>query len=177
MPDAVMTTGLTVLYAEDDTNDAFFMRHAFGKLSEAVTLQIVSNGRDVLHYLNCEGEYGDRSRYPVPSLLLLDVKMPVLSGLEVLAEVRSHPEFAAMPVLMFSSSAQESDVAHSRRLRANAYFVKPANATQLHLVMQEVLKVIAAGLPAYGLFPIKENLLGEKDRKETSGGERNPRLE
>ncbi len=158
MPDSP-ATDRTVLYAEDDPNDAFFMRHAFTKLNGAVTLNIVSHGRAAIDYLSGAGEYGDRSRYPLPMLLLLDVKMPERSGLEVLSWVRSRPEFTALPVLMFTSSSQQTDIASSRSLGANAYLVKPSNAANLYLLMQDILKVLATGLPGHGRFPIKENLL------------------
>ncbi len=152
----------TVLYAEDDPNDAFFMGRAFEKLGAGVGLKVVSNGREAIDYLSGVDEYADRARYPLPTLLLLDVKMPQLSGLEVLAWARARTEFAALPVLMFTSSAQKSDVDRSRDLGANGYLVKPSNSTHLHLLIQDILKVVADGLPADGRLPIKENLIGQE---------------
>jgi CheY-like chemotaxis protein len=148
-----------VLYAEDDPNDAFFMRRAFSKLNEHVVLSLVSHGQEAIDYLSGAREFADRSRYPLPMLLLLDIKMPERSGLEVLAWLRSRPEFALLPALMFTSSTQETDVDLSRRLGANAYLVKPSNAADLSVLMHEILTLSATGLPANGYFSLKENQL------------------
>lgn len=157
MPDP-LAPSRTVLYAEDDADDAFFMRRAFVKMDAAVALQIVPHGQAAIDYLLGAGDYADRDRHPLPMLLLLDVKMPERSGLEVLSWVRAQAEFAALPVVMFTSSAQETDIDRSRQLGANAYLVKPSNATGLHVLMKAVLDAFDAD-PTARDFPIKENLL------------------
>ena len=128
-----------VLYAEDDENDAFFMQRAFAKLHQADALRIVPNGRQAVAYLNAEEPYADRNKYPLPDILLLDVKMPELSGLEVLAWARAQPRFSRQIIVMFTSSTQESDVERSRALGANAYLVKPSNADNLAVVVESIV--------------------------------------
>src|SRR4051812_43180666 len=100
-----------VLYAEDDENDAFFMERAFAKLKSPATLRIMPNGRAVIEYLSGEGGFSDRKKYPLPALIILDIKMPLMSGLEVLEALRSEPALRALPVIMFTSSTQDSDIA------------------------------------------------------------------
>ena len=84
-----MTTA--VLYAEDDENDVFFMERAFSKLQLRDALRVVPNGRAALEYLSGAGVFADRTKHPLPELLLLDVKMPEMSGLEVLKWARARP--------------------------------------------------------------------------------------
>ena len=138
-----MSASPIVLYAEDDDNDAYFMRRAFAKLGRENSLQTVRHGGLAIDYLLGEGAYADRARHPLPDLLLLDVKMPEMSGLEVLAWVRARAAFNALPVVMFSSSTQASDVAYSRAHGADAYLVKPSNSNQLHLLMEKLFAAVA----------------------------------
>lgn len=142
-----MAENTLLLYAEDDENDAFFMRRAFTRLNRADALRIVENGRRVIDYLTGRAEFADRGKYPLPTLLMLDVKMPEMSGLDVLRWVRTNPSFARLPVVMFTSSTQDSDVTFSRTHGANAYLVKPANANMLAVLIEELLAA-AARLPS-----------------------------
>jgi len=131
-----------VLYGEDDANDAFFMERAFAKLGRREALRIVPNGGIAVQYLEGAGKFADRSQYPDPSLLLLDVKMPEVSGLEALAAVRRRVAFAAIPVAMFTSSTQATDIAFCRAHGANAYLVKPSNAAGLAPLVEGLLRAI-----------------------------------
>ncbi len=148
-----------VLYAEDDENDAFFMERAFARLHRRCALRIVPNGRHVIDYLAEAGAYRHRHRFPLPALLILDVKMPELTGLEVLHWVRrQEAPFASLPVVIFTSSTQEKDVARSREDRASAYLVKPSSADHLVLLVDELLNALP-GLPPGGLLPVQGNRL------------------
>lgn len=129
----------SVLYAEDDENDVFFMERAFAKLKIRRSLQVVPNGRAAVDYLAGTGEYVDRTRHPLPGLLLLDVKMPELSGLEVLRWARNRPEFQRLPIILFTSSTQRADVEFSRDQGASAYLVKPSNAEHLAALVTRLL--------------------------------------
>jgi DNA-binding response OmpR family regulator len=132
-------TGVTiVLYAEDDDNDAFFMQRAFAKNHCADRLRIVPNGRRAVDYLAGAGEFADRAKFPFPAIVLLDVKMPEMSGLEALAWIRAQREFDGVVVVMFTSSTHESDVKLSRTHGANGYFVKPSNAENLWRLIAEL---------------------------------------
>lgn len=141
-----------VLYAEDDENDAFFMERAFTRLKLRDALRIVPSGKDAIDYIAAQGRYADRERYPAPTMVILDVKMPELSGLEVLRWVRRQPDFARIPVIMFTSSTQDSDIAYSRDHGANAYLVKPSNAEHLALLIQDLLDAVSqVSLPGAAL--------------------------
>ena len=134
-----------VLYAEDDENDAFFMKRAFGKLKRSDALRVVRDGSEAVRYLRGEDKYSNRTLYPPVCALLLDMKMPGMSGLEVLTWVRTQSEFASLPVIMFTSSTQESDVELSRARGADAYLVKPSNSDHLAVLVSKILEAAMKG--------------------------------
>lgn len=147
----------TVLYAEDDENDAFFMRRAFTKMGGRHSLWIVSDGLRAVEYLSGEGEYADRSKFPFPISLLLDIKMPVMSGL--LKWVRGRPEFSALRVVMFTSSTQPADLAFCAAHGANAYLVKSSNADELSKLIPQLLPSVASGSLDGGRLAVPGNQL------------------
>lgn len=120
-----------VVYVEDDENDAFLFRHAWRKAGVPNPLTVFADGQRPIDYLSGAGEYADRSRHPLPELLLLDLNLPLRSGLDVLGWVRERRELAALPVVILSSSNQAKDVERASDLGATAYFVKPTNVVQL----------------------------------------------
>lgn len=152
-----MNSRTIVLYAEDDANDAFFMEVAFEDLKRADTLRIVRNGKKAVEYLTATGEFADRATFPLPDLLLLDVKMPAMSGLEVLAWVRTRPEFKALPVVIFSSSTQDSDIEFCRTHGANAYLVKPSNADNLAALVKKIDVALTEKTDAAGVLVVDGN--------------------
>lgn len=152
-----------VLYAEDDENDTFFMERAFAKMAARDSLRIVCNGQLVTEYLLGAGQFADRGKFPVPDLLLLDVKMPQMSGLEALQWIRQRQEFEGLPIVMLTSSTQESDVDFCVQKGANAYLVKPSRADQL---AELIPRVLAAASKAEGAqrLDVAGNLL--RSRRE-----------
>jgi CheY-like chemotaxis protein len=148
-----------VLYAEDDENDAFFMERAFAKNKSAERLRVVPNGQRAVDYLTGAGEFADRAKFPLPSLVLLDVKMPEMSGLEALASIRARREFDGMTVVMFTSSTHESDVERSRQQGANGYFVKPSNAENLWRLVTELQRASEVLLPGARFLAVEGNQL------------------
>ena len=114
-----------VLYVEDDPNDAFLLKHAFAKAEIPTRLQIVTDGQEAVDYLAGVGAFADRSRHPMPRLVLLDIKLPRKTGLEVLAWLRAQPHLRHLPVIMFTSSTFQTDIATANERGANAYVVKP----------------------------------------------------
>ncbi len=120
----------TILYAEDDENDVFLMERAFRK-ADFPGLRIVPNGQQAVDYLNGAAPYEDRAKHPAPSLVLLDINMPRLSGLEALAWIRAQAGYRTLPIVMFTSSTQEKDFRTAYSAGATAYVVKPSNAASL----------------------------------------------
>lgn len=116
---------ITVVIAEDDEDDIMLLENALEAVGCRHTVRIVRDGRELLDYLKGEGKYEDRQRYPFPSVLLLDIKMPRLSGLDVLRWLSKHPECSVMPTIVFSASEMEQDIKLAYELGASAYFVKP----------------------------------------------------
>ena len=125
----------TILLAEDDPNDVFFMQRALTKAGLNTPLHIVRNGQEALEYLGGLGKFGDRAEYPLPSLLLLDLKMPFVDGFEVLAWARSQPGLKQLPIVVLTSSAQDSDREKAAGLGASAYFVKPPTREMVEKIL------------------------------------------
>lgn len=120
-----------ILYADDEPDDVFFMRRAFEQAGVDQPLQIVHDGEEAIAYLSGQGGYAERSRYPLPALVLLDLNMPRSSGFDVLNWIRTTPAFADLPVLVMSSSRQESDIKCASLLGASGYLVKPGKPDEL----------------------------------------------
>lgn len=116
----------TVLYAEDDPNDITLMEMVVSRCGEDIRLRVVRDGSQAIAYLKGEGKFTDPGSAPRPSLILLDVKMPKVTGIEVLDWVRRQEGFSSVAVVMISSSMQEADVLRAYELGANAYIRKPS---------------------------------------------------
>lgn len=117
----------TILYAEDDSNDAFILRMALKRSGLGLTLFVIEDGQAAIDWLSGKGIYGDRGKYPLPDILMLDLKMPRKSGFDVLQFARATESFKNLPVIILSSSGEEKDIVNARRLGATTYFVKSAS--------------------------------------------------
>src|SRR6478736_75172 len=126
-----MSRNRTILVADDDQNDVFFLRRAFQKSGFAHLVMHVMDGQEAIDYLRGESDYSDRSRFPLPSLLLLDLKMPKVDGFDVLTWLKGRSELKEIPVVVLSSSSREDDIQRARSLGANDYLVKPSDFEQL----------------------------------------------
>lgn len=124
----------TILYVEDDTNDLFLLESAFRTEGANNLFRAARDGEEAIGYLEGKGLFADRTAYPLPMLVLLDLKMPKVDGLQVLRWVRTHREFKMLPVIMFSSSFLEPDIARSYSLGANSFIVKPTDLGELRQV-------------------------------------------
>ena len=120
-----------ILVAEDNEDDVYLLRRAFTQAKLHNPLHVVSDGEQLLAYLRGEDEYADRRKYPFPALVLLDVKMPKMNGLEALAAIRNDPDLKRLVVIFLSSSDHERDINHAFDLRANSYLVKPTNTERM----------------------------------------------
>lgn len=127
-----MSNFVPVLLAEDDEHDVFFMRRAFQKAEVPNPLMAVPNGGEVISYLEGQNHYRDRRQYPFPGLLLLDLKMPLVDGFEVLHWVHQQPSLRdRFGIVVLSSSDQESDRQRAFELGADEYLVKPSGFNAL----------------------------------------------
>ena len=130
----------TILLVEDNPVDVLLMQRAFRNETFANTsLQIVRDGDAAVFYLNGDGEYSDRDRYPLPAIILLDLKLPRRSGHEVLVWLKQQPELKRLPVVMLTSSRETPDVKRAYDLGVNSYLVKPIGFASL-LEMMESFK-------------------------------------
>jgi CheY-like chemotaxis protein len=120
----------TILLVEDSDDDVFFMTRAFKAAGLRTPLARVENGQMAIDYLGGRAPYDDRARHPLPALVLLDLKMPFLSGFEVLRWIRSQSCCTRVPVIVFTTSNQERDVETAYELGANAFIVKPDHAEE-----------------------------------------------
>ena len=109
-----MLDHVPILLAEDDKNDIFLMRRAFDSAGYLNPLCVVHNGQEVLDYLEGSGQFADRDKFPLPGLLLLDLKMPLMDGFDVLAWLRQRTQFENLPVVVLTASKLDEDVFKSR---------------------------------------------------------------
>jgi len=115
------------LLAEDREEDVVSIRHAFAKANFLNPLQVVTSGEEAIAYLRGEGKYADRDEYPLPSLLLLDLKMPRKDGFQVLEWIRQQPVLSALRVVVLTASDRISDVNRAYQLGASSFLVKPVD--------------------------------------------------
>lgn len=125
-----MTTP-AILLAEDEPDSVTLFEFALRKASLACELQVARNGAEALEYLEGTGRFSDRRTYPWPSLVLLDLKMPLATGFEVLDRVRQREAWRGLVVIVFTASASPADIRAAYRLGANAYVVKPSTLEEL----------------------------------------------
>lgn len=121
----------TILLAEDNPDDVWILKRAFKAAALTSPLHVVENGREVVLYLSGEGKYADRDQFPLPCLVLLDLKMPYMSGLEVLKWIREESRFPRILAVFMTSSSDRRDIDEAYRLGANAYLVKPSELAKL----------------------------------------------
>ncbi len=115
----------TILLVEDNPHDVLLLQLAFQRASLATRLEVVGDGEAAIAYLSGQTPYGDRHRYPLPVLVLLDLKMPRRSGFDVLAWLQQQPGLQRLPVVVFTASDDVTDINRAYDLGANAYVVKP----------------------------------------------------
>lgn len=128
----------TILLVEDDPNSVFFFQHAIEQLGITNPLQVATDGREALDYLENNGAFANRQKYPLPGLVVLDLKLPRASGFDVLRQMRANPALPKIVVIMLTSSADEDDVRQAYALGANAYLVKPLQLTDLVAIVQAI---------------------------------------
>ena len=120
-----MTKPSHILLVEDNRLDIELTLDAFREMRLTHTVHVARNGQEALDYLHGQGEYTDRKAFPMPDLILLDLKLPGIDGHEVLSQIKGTPVLRRLPVIVLTSSDEESDRALSYDSGANSYLVKP----------------------------------------------------
>jgi CheY-like chemotaxis protein len=120
-----------ILLVEDDPNDTLLIERAFQKAGLKDVLRIVRDGEQAIDYLKGAGQYANRELYPLPFLLLLDLKMPGADGFEVLQWLRSEPSMKRLLVVVLTSSNLQADVDRAYEMGANSYLVKPVEFDEM----------------------------------------------
>ena len=145
-------TDRVVLLVEDDPDDVFFLKEAFKNTGMAGALRVARDGEEAIDYLLGRAAHADRALSPAPALVLLDLKLPRKSGLEVLEWRRGVPGMERIPVVVLTSSQSDADLARAYELGANSYLVKPISSeAQLDMV-----KAIQAYWIALNKLPVTE---------------------
>ncbi len=121
-----------ILLVEDDSNDILFIQRAFRRSKLENLIQVVRDGDQAFAYLSGEGDYANRNVYPLPSMILLDLKLPRRSGLEVLEWLKNQPVLKRIPVVILTSSKENIDVDRAYDIGVNSYLLKPVSYNALN---------------------------------------------
>jgi len=133
-----MATRRTVLVADDDENDIKLLRRAFQKAGIDIPIAAVRDGEQAIQYLQGDNFYADRGSFPIPALLLLDLKMPRTNGFEVLEWLRQQSGLKQMLVVVMTSSDEPQDIDRAYDLGANSFVKKPSDFTGLTAISQKL---------------------------------------
>jgi two-component system response regulator len=127
-----MTTdnAVEILLVEDNPNDVELTLHAFKRNNIANRIEVVRDGAEALEFIFCTGAYAGRSIQNNPKVILLDLKLPKIDGLEVLRRIKADPRTRTIPVVVLTSSREERDIVESYQLGVNSYIVKPVDFEQ-----------------------------------------------
>ena len=125
-----MMTTKPILLVEDSPDDVFLLQRAFKQAGCTQPLHVVEDGQMAVDYLSGKDGFADRSRFPLPALILLDLKLPQMPGLDVLAWIRGRPDIASTPVVVLTSSRADSDIEEAQARGSNAFVVKPGSTEQ-----------------------------------------------
>ena len=127
-----------ILLVEDDPNDQILINRAIKKANILNPVHVLDDGEKAIQYLSGEGIYSDRTEYPLPILILLDLKMPKKSGLEVIEFVKDKPVIKRIPIVVLTSSKESTDVNKAFDLGVNSYLVKPVKFEDLVEIISNV---------------------------------------
>ena len=129
---------IIILLVEDDDDHAELIKRSLENSREYSILMRVNDGEKALDYVYGKGEYTERKMYPFPNLILLDLRIPKVDGLTVLAKIKSDPEYKHIPIIVLTSSENESDMRSAYSNYANSYLVKPLDYNKYVNLMEEI---------------------------------------
>ena len=121
------TTSVEILLVEDNPQDLELTQRALRKANLANNIHVARDGAEALEFLYCEGAHAGRKFEDIPKVILLDLKLPKMDGLQVLKRIKSDPRTRTIPVVVLTSSKEQNDVVESYHLGVNSYIVKPVN--------------------------------------------------
>jgi len=121
----------TLLIVEDNEDDIFFMERIFKQMGARCDLRFARDGVEAVDYLSGKGQFGDRVKNPLPTIILMDLKMPRMNGFEVLEWMQKQPEIKLIPTIVVTSSMMQEDVTRAYRSGANAVMNKPVDKDSL----------------------------------------------
>ncbi len=127
-----------ILLVEDNPNDVELTLHALTKNHISNRIHVVPDGVEALEFIFCTGAYAERNIQEIPKVILLDLKLPKVDGLEVLQRIKEDPRIRATPVVVLTSSREERDLVESYRLGVNSYIVKPVNFKKFTEAVQQM---------------------------------------
>lgn len=145
-----MTNTMTILLVEDNEDDVFLMKRALKSAGIVSPLQVVEDGQKAIDYLEGVGAFAVRTAHPLPALIFLDLKLPLVRGLDVLEWLRGDDRFKSIIVVVLTSSEEPSDLSNAYKLGANSYLVKPPTPEQL----EELAKAFKLYWLEYNKTPI-----------------------
>ena len=137
-----------ILQVDDDPNDVLFLQKAMKKVGVTNPIQVAQDGQQAIDYLKGSGKFADREQFPLPCLVLLDLKLPYVMGLDVLQWIRQESG-TMLVVVILSASGEEHDIATAYRLGANGFLVKPSQAIKL----EEMAKAIRDFWLTHNILP------------------------
>ena len=129
---------IEILLVEDNPDDLEMALHALRKAKVANRIQVVRDGQEALDFIFCEGEFAGRKMTDAPRVVLLDLKLPKVDGLEVLKRIKADPVTKKIPVVVLTSSKEQNDVIESYNLGTNSYIVKPVSLEQFVAAVQNL---------------------------------------
>jgi CheY-like chemotaxis protein len=127
---AAVEGGVDILMVEDNPDDEQLTLRALGKHHLANKIHVVRDGQEALDYVFCKGKYAERRITDHPHVILLDIKLPLIDGIEVLRRIKADERTKTIPVVMLTSSHEERDLVETYRLGVNSYIVKPVDFEQ-----------------------------------------------
>lgn len=127
-----------ILLVEDNPNDVKLALHAFQKHHVANQVHVVRDGAEALEFIFCTDRYAERQIENGPKVILLDLKLPLVDGIEVLRRIKADPRTQMIPVVIMTSSKEEKDVVGTYKLGVNSYIVKPVNFDQFTEVVRQL---------------------------------------